>query len=160
MNTTLLFGLAAAAWVLGAYYFFYLRGKGTSLIPGTGVLRSDEDVLVLQKKFVVNVVYSEGQVVSQDLLADLVVNVSDLMQGKYKPLNFEGIQTTIVSGDPKKKVVEVEEQGGDEEEITLPKEDEDVPDTIEENDIPEPETKGELMLEAEVLDVKNLNLNF
>ena len=163
MNTTLLVVTAAALWVLGTYFYFKYRGQGNSLIPGTGALRSDDDVLVPQKKFVVNVVYSDGQTVSQDLLADLVVNVSDLMEGKYKPVNFQGIQTnTVVGGNPKEveKIEEVEEDGGDEEEITLPNTDDDVPDTLKESEVPDPEPKSEAVMEGEVLDANNLNLNF
>jgi hypothetical protein len=73
-------------WALFSYlYFFRKSSSGNSKVSKSGSQKDPEDVLVPSQKVVVNVVYDEKiKPVDLEVLANMVINVDDLLRGTYK----------------------------------------------------------------------------
>ena len=139
------------AWVAGTYWFFYLKNKAIVLMPGTGALRSDDDVIVSPHRVVVNVVFANSTSVDQDLLADMTVNVKDLLSGAYKPTDRAVTNKTVTAPGPTE-----EGEKDEEEEVDLSGEPE-LNTDLKEEDIPEPDNKYSTNV-SEPADLKEFNL--
>lgn len=112
--TTLIVFVVCAGWIGGAYWFYSRKPKLIPMVIGSGAVKGDNEVLVMPKPIVVNVIYhSSEEVIDTSAIADVVVNYRDLVSGKY---NFSGA-TAKAGGDEvfKSKSFHYEKKSGEEE---------------------------------------------
>lgn len=93
-------GVAAAVSVV----FWFFNGRDKKLKPMVvnvaGTVRDDKDVIVRNQPVVVNIVWETNAGLDQGLLADVVVNYKDLLNGKYKATV---VRSTLLAQEPLEK---------------------------------------------------------
>lgn len=146
-------GTIALLWVAGAYFYFYYKNKKAIVMPGMGALRHDDDVIVPQRRVVVNFVFANEESIDQELVADMVVNVDNVLKGIYKPTEKmikqnETASWTDHQSDPGEEEEDLEVDVTDAPELN--------PD-IKEEDIPIPEPVRNV---SEPVAVNELSVNF